>query len=358
MSTPTTRPRTPADPGAGPEAGRESDGSDPSAMEINTALVDLRLTGDAVGSKEWLSAELAGEPVVSLDMLGSTASPLSALASAGCDFLIPMVSFLEEPLGQLRGEPESVSGPAGEHERAAQAASSVAEDYDSTVIGETGEWSGDAKANYLDTATKITDGILSIAETAGTNAKAMIAAGEVVAQAVDVVTRLITEAVGKIVPILTEAIAAAPATFGASIAQAIPQCVAIAVDYGGQIAGKLGALLASGENLMTLIEGATAAIKVVREGLSVIGDLAGGDSSTPPASGAGDSPAATGARPESETGAALGATGRPGSSNEDGSVPDGNDLPDGGTASAAGTGTGQPQSPLDGTWIPVEQGPA
>ncbi|GAB3493222.1 WXG100 family type VII secretion target [Amycolatopsis cihanbeyliensis] len=257
----------------------ESGGPDPSAVEISTALAELRIAGDSVGNKEWLSAEIAGEPAVSLGMLGSTASPLSALASAGCDFLTPMISFLEEPLDQLRGEPDSVSGPAGEHEGASRAANSVADDYSSTTERETSEWSGSAKANYAETATKLTDGIRSVAETAATSSKAMIAAGEVVAQVVDIVTRLITEAVGKIVPIMTEAIAAAPATFGASIAQAIPRCVAIAVDYGGRIAAKLGALLASGENLVKLIEGAVGVLNVVREGLTVIGDLAGGGSS-------------------------------------------------------------------------------
>ncbi|MBK1783577.1 hypothetical protein JHE00_04500 [Prauserella sp. ASG 168] len=247
-------------------------------MEISTALADLRLAGDSVDSKEFLSVELLGEPVVSLSMLGSTASPLSALASAGCDFLTPVISFLEEPLGQLRGEPDSVSGPAGQHEDAARGGNAVAQDYGSTVENETSEWSGAGKQNYTETATKLVDGIASVAETAATNAKAMIAAGEVVAQVVDIVTRLITEAVGKIVPIMTEAIAAAPATFGASIAQAIPQCVAIAVDYAGQIAGKLAALLTTGENLVKLIEGAVGVLEVVKEGLTVIGELAGGDS--------------------------------------------------------------------------------
>ncbi|MEU6642784.1 hypothetical protein ABZ863_09545 [Saccharomonospora sp. NPDC046836] len=292
-----------------PQADPDARESEPSVVEINTALANLRLAGDSVGDKQWLSAELAGEPVVSLGMLGSTASPLSALASAGCEFLTPMISFLEEPLGQLRGDPDSVSGPAGEHDGAAQGANSVADDYRSTVESETSEWSGSAKDDYTETATKLLDGIQSIAETAATNAKAMIAAGEVVAQVVDIVTRLITEAVGKIVPIMTEAIAAAPATFGASIAQAIPQCVAIAVDYGGQIAEKLGALLASGENLMKLIEGAIGVLDIVKEGLTVIGDLAGGDSSGSPSTEASDSsvPVASGAvdentRPDDEPG--------------------------------------------------------
>ncbi|EME63729.1 hypothetical protein [Amycolatopsis decaplanina] len=255
------------------------------AVEINTALANLRVARDSVGAKEWLSPELSGEPAVSLDMLGSTASPLSALSSAGCDFLTPMISFLEEPLGQLRGEPESVSAPSGEHDKVSRSANSVADAYGSTAENETSEWSGGAKQNYTATATKLADGIKTVAESAATNAKAIIAAGEVVAQAVDIVTRLITEAVGRIVPIMTRAIAAAPATFGASIAEAIPECVAIAVDHGGRIAAKLGELLVSGENLVKLLEGVAGVLDVVEKGLTVIGEAAGGasaDSGTEP----------------------------------------------------------------------------
>ncbi|EHY87278.1 hypothetical protein [Saccharomonospora azurea] len=279
MNTPTTHPRTAEELDGSREAQAIGE-VEQTVLEISAALAELRLTRDAIGNKEWLSADLAGEPSGSLDQLGSITSPLSTLSSAGCDFLTPMISFLEEPLGRLRGEPEGVSGPAGQHDAAARDAGAVAEDFGSSVESETSEWAGAAKDDYLGTATQLVDGVLSIAETAGTNAKAMIAAGEVVAQVVGIVTQLITEAVATIVPIMTRAIAAAPATFGASIAQAIPDCVAIAVDYAGRIAGKLGELIASGENLVTLIEGAVGVLKVVREGLTVIGDLAGGDSAS------------------------------------------------------------------------------
>ncbi|WP_197319919.1 hypothetical protein [Saccharomonospora sp. NB11] len=307
-----------------------------SVLEISTALAELRVTREAIGNKEWLSSDLAGSPGVSLELLGSTTSPLSALSSAGCDFLTPMISFLEEPLGQLRGEPGAVSGPAGQHDAAARDASAVAEDYRSTVESETSEWSGAAKGDYLGTATKLVDGVLSIAETAGTNAKAMIAAGEVVAQVVAVVTELITKAVAEIVPIMTSAIAAAPATFGASISEAIPQCIAIATRYAGEIAGQLGALLASGENLLTLVEGAVGVLKVVREGLSVIGDLAGGSASssaaaTPVSSAPGQSEI-DGMRPL-ERGASRGEFDKPRDTTESGEDEFGD--------------------PLEGGWIPV-----
>jgi hypothetical protein len=254
----------------------------PDAVRINALLAELRVAGNAVGNKEWLSAELAGEPAVSLGMLGSTGQPLSALDSAGIGFLTPMVSFLQEPLNQLRGNPDSVSSGAGEFDGAARGATSVSEEYRSSAGKETSEWSGQSASDYLKTGTELADGILSIAETSLTSAKAMIGAGEVVAQVVGIVTQLITEAVGKIVPIMTEAIAAAPATFGQSIAVAIPQCVQIAVDYAGQIAGKLAALLASGENLIKLIDGALGALKIVKQVLSFIGKQSQGGSPSAP----------------------------------------------------------------------------
>lgn len=251
------------------------------AVRINALLAELRLAGNAVGNREWLSAELAGEPAVSLGTLGSTASPLSGLTSAGVGFVTPMISFLEEPLHQLRGDPDSVSSGAGEFDSAGQDAATVGEEYRSAAGRETSEWSGESASGYQQTGMELADGILSIAETSLTSAKAMIGAGEVVAQVIDIVTRLITEAVGKIVPIMTEAIAAAPATFGQSLAVAIPQCVQIAVDCGVQLAGKLAALLSSGENLIKLIDGALGVLKIVKQVLTFIGEQSqGGDSKT------------------------------------------------------------------------------
>jgi hypothetical protein len=80
---------------------------------------------------------------------------------------------------------------------------------------------------------------------------------------------------------MTQAIAEAPPTFGQSIAVAIPQCVQIAVDYAGQIAGKMAALLSSGENLIKLIDGALGALKIVKEVMSFIGKQSQGGSPTP-----------------------------------------------------------------------------
>ncbi|WP_211348054.1 WXG100 family type VII secretion target [Saccharothrix texasensis] len=250
------------------EAGETS----PDAGRIAALLAELRTASAAVDRKEWLSGGLAGDPDAPIGTMSSTERPLSALDGAGVGFLTPMISFLEEPLDQLRGDPDSVSARAGEFDSAGKDATSVADEYRSSVGAETSEWSGQAGTDYLKAGTELADGILSIGETALTSGKAMIAAGEVVAKVVAAVTRLITEALAKITPIITQALAAAPATFGQSLAVAIPQCVQIAVEYGGKIAGKLAELLAGGENLIKLVEGALGVLKVVKEVVSFIGE--------------------------------------------------------------------------------------
>lgn len=249
------------------------------AGAIAALLGELRTTTKAIAGDEWLSSDLAATPKADISQLGSNGKPLQALDSAGVGFLTPMISFLEEPLNQLKGDPDGVQQGAGDLGKASESATSVAQDYQDRAKSETSGWSGQSATDYAKAGMELVDGVLSVAETALGTATALIKAGEVVAQVVAEVTRLITEAVGQIVPIMTQAIAMAAATFGGSIAEAIPRCVQIAVDYGARIAAKLGELLASGENLIKLIEGAAAVLKLVRQALSVIGEQAQGTGS-------------------------------------------------------------------------------
>ncbi|MET9231638.1 hypothetical protein [Lentzea sp. NPDC003310] len=253
------------------------------AGTIAALLNELRTTTSAISGDEWLSSDLKQTPKAPLSELGSNGKPLQALDSAGAGFLTPMISFLEEPLEQLKGDPDGVRRGAGEFQDASRTATTLAGEYGEKAGSETDGWTGESAAEYAKTGKELVDGVLSVAETALSNATALIKAGEVVAQVVAEVTRLITEAVGKIVPIMTQAIASAAVTFGQSIAVAIPQCVQIAVECGGQIAAKLGELLASGENLIKLVEGASAVLKIVKQAMSVIGDKASGTAELPTA---------------------------------------------------------------------------
>ncbi|HEX7302635.1 hypothetical protein [Lentzea sp.] len=247
----------------------------------STLLDELRAKTGAISNGDWLSRDLAAMPEAPVTALGSDGKPLQALDSAGVGFLRPMISFLEEPLDQLRGDPDGVRSGAGGSRDAGRAAAALAEDYRDKASSETSGWSGQSATDYARTGEELVDGVLSVAETALSNAAALIKAGEVVARVAAEVGRLVTEAVGTIVPIMTQAIASAAVTFGQSIAAAIPRCVQIAVECGTQVAATLGELLASSENLVKLVEGAQAVLKIVKQAVSVIGDQAQGQAQLP-----------------------------------------------------------------------------
>jgi len=232
-------------------------------------LVEVTVTTDAVRTKSWLSPEISGSGAP-LAVIGSTTSPLSTLDSAGLGWVLPLVRFLDEPLDQLRGDPDPVASGAQGYDSAGKDVTTVADNYRQSTAKDTEGWSGDAASGYREAGGQYADGLAALGESSTTVASALTGAGEVVAQVVDIVTRLVTEAVGKIVPIMSEAVAAAPATFGQSIAAAIPQCVQIAVDAGQQVLGKLAALLSSGQNLLKLVDGAVAVMQVVQKVLSAI----------------------------------------------------------------------------------------
>jgi uncharacterized protein YukE len=257
------------------QAAPESQEADRPTREL---LIEITVTTDAVRNRSWQSGEISGSNA-SLDNLGSTANPLSELAGSGLGWVKPLVSFLEEPLNQLRGDPSPVSSGAQGYGDAGQKVAATADSYRQSTTKETDEWSGQAASGYQKSGSEYADGLAALGESSSTVASAISGAGEVVAQVVDIVTRLVAEAIGKIIPIMTKAVAEAPATFGASIAAAIPQCVQIAVDYGQQILGKLAALLSSGENLLKLVTGAVTVMQMVTTALSGISGRATGTAS-------------------------------------------------------------------------------
>ncbi|WP_037353603.1 hypothetical protein [Amycolatopsis orientalis] len=227
-------------------------------------LADLKTTTQAVENHDWVSAGLGGA-TTALDLLGATPDPLAALTSAGFGMITELVRFLEEPLRQLQGNPDSVSSHSHGMESGGQQVSSVAEDYRQAAGPETSGWNGSSASSYRDNSSQHADCVEAVGQAGIAMAKAATGAGKVVAKAQQEVGGLISEAVGQIIQLMTQAFAAAQATFGASIAAAIPQAVAIATQYGGQIAQKLGVLLSDSDNLLQLITSVTQGLEAATQ---------------------------------------------------------------------------------------------
>jgi uncharacterized protein YukE len=310
--------------------------------DTNTAqlVVDLRATDDAVRAKGWVAPGL-GVPGAPLGLLGSTLNPLSGLAAAGLGWFMPLVSFLGEGLTQLQGgNGASVTSGARDFGDAGQDIAGVADSYRASTSAQTSSWSGAAASQYRDAGAQHADGVAGLGQASTTTGSAIIGAGQVVAQAIAEVTELIAEAVSQIVPIMTQAIARAPETFGQSVVEAIPPCVGIAVEYALRIAAKLAALVASGENLLKLVQGAMAVVDLIKQALSGISQQSIRPDAEPnPGGGAGQQgagPASTmGAAEPGNSAADSATTGSPAPASTAGglgggaSTPGGTSLPDG-----------------------------
>ncbi|MGV9293105.1 hypothetical protein [Amycolatopsis sp. NPDC003676] len=232
--------------------------------DSSQVLADLKTTTQAVENHDWVSAGLGGG-ATALDLLGASQDPLAALTSAGFGMITELVRFLEEPLKQLQGNPDSVSSHSQGMEGGGQQVSSVADDYRQSAGPETSGWSGSSASSYRDNSSQHADCVEAVGQAGIAMAKAATGAGKVVAKAQQEVGGLISEAVGQIIQLMTQAFAAAQATFGASIAAAIPQAVAIATQYGGQIAQKLGVLLSDSDNLLQLITSVTQGLEAATQ---------------------------------------------------------------------------------------------
>jgi F0F1-type ATP synthase membrane subunit b/b' len=235
-----------------------------STSSTSQLLADLKSTTEAVRNKDWLSAGLDGAGAA-LDILGSTASPLSAISSAGFGWVKGFVQFLEEPLNQLSGDASSVSSSSQGLQSAGQDVSSLSDSYKQASQTETTGWTGAGASEYRNASSQLADGVAAVGQAGTATSTAVSGAGQVVAQARQIVTQLIGEAAAKINTILTQAFAAAQATGGLSIAAAIPQVVQTAVEYGQKIAQKMQTLLSSSQNLMALVQSALQTLGMVEK---------------------------------------------------------------------------------------------
>jgi uncharacterized protein YukE len=256
-----------------------SDSSSSTSNSAGQLLADLKSTTQAVQNKDWLSAGLGGASTA-VDLLSASSDPLAALTAAGFGMITELVRFLEEPMKQLQGDSNSVSSHSQGMSDTGKQVSSVADDYRQSTGPETSDWSGPAASGYQDTSSQHADGVDAVGTASTALASAVSGAGEVVGKAQAEVGGLISEAVGQIIPLMTQAVAAAPATFGASIAAAIPQAVTIATQYGGQIAQKLGVLLSDSKNLLQLITSVTKGLQAVTQLMSALSEGSSQDGSS------------------------------------------------------------------------------
>ncbi len=231
-------------------------------------VADVRSTNDAVRGGGWDSGDYGSEPA------GGTGDPLSALAGSGFGFLADLVPFLGEPLQQLAGDPGAVASSAQSLRDTGSGVAAISDSYGQAAGPETSGWSGAAATEYLKTAAELVGGLKGMGEASTGLGEALAGMGDAVVKTTNEVTVLVNEAVGRIVIIMNQALAAAQATFGGSIAAAIPQVVQIATECGVRISGHMGNLLTSAQGLLGHVDEVMKVVGAIGGVVSKIADQA------------------------------------------------------------------------------------
>ncbi len=261
------------------------------SVNLTQLLSDLDSATSAVAGGDWLTGGLDGASAA-LDLLGSGSDPLSSIVEAGFGIVAPFVQFLQAPLQLLVGDKNATTAGAQQGQTTGQGVDSVAGSYQQAASQQTSGWSGTAASNYQSSAADLANELRAIAKSTSGVSSAVSAAAKVVGSTQQQCGQLVSEAATKINAIMTPAMASAQVTGGASIAAAIPQVVAVATDYGGQIAQKMGALLSSGQNLAALVLVIVRCLEVANTALNETtsgGSSGSGGSSSSGSSGSGSS---------------------------------------------------------------------
>ncbi|HEV3355915.1 MAG TPA: hypothetical protein VG247_03920 [Pseudonocardiaceae bacterium] len=221
-------------------------------VNLTQLLSDLDSATSAVAGGDWVTGGLDGASAA-LDLLGSGSDPLSSVAEAGFGLVMPFIQFLQAPLQLLTGDSGATSASTQNGQATGQSVGSVADSYQQAASTQTSGWSGTAASNYQTSASDLANELRAIAKSTTGVSSAVSAAAKVVGSTQQQCGQLVSDAATKINAIMTPAMASASVTGGASIAAAIPQVIGVAADYGGQIAGKMGSLLSSAQNLAAIV---------------------------------------------------------------------------------------------------------
>lgn len=221
-------------------------------------LADVQKTSAAIQGGDWLAGGMSGGGAIGA--LGQVASPLIAVAEAGFGFVMPLIQFLDEPLQLLQGDPGAITSSAQNLDSTGQSVSSLADNYQQAAATQTTNWSGPAATGYQGTSADQSTGMATLGQASTGLSSAASGGGAAVAETLVEVASLIAQATTEIIAVCTEASSSSAASFGGSWAEAIPHIVAIAVQYGTEIAGKMAELLSSAQNLAGLVQSVLSAV--------------------------------------------------------------------------------------------------
>jgi uncharacterized protein YukE len=203
------------------------------------------------GEKDAAQIAVAGV-TVGLDVLGMVLDPLGTVFAAGVGWLIEHIGFLREPLDLLMGDPDAVKANAALLQLEAKKFEDYAKQHDDALAAVKG-WQGEAADRFRKSMHDLSEEIRSYGEVISGASDTTVNMGVGVAAVRAVVRDIIAMLVGSLVAGALVAVAAAPFTFGASIAGFVATMIGMAAATAAKIAkviSKVTTLVARGSKRM------------------------------------------------------------------------------------------------------------
>ena len=195
------------------------------------------------------SAEQLGQSVI-----GSSASqglselvqfaedPMGAVMQAGLSFLEQAIQVVLEPLQHLMDDPGSAQGSAQQLQQHADTMRQMAQDHSQDAEQLGSDWQGAAADGYRQVAGRTSGQLASMGRVLEGAGSLTTSASGLVSGLRSMVIKVITEMVQNLMPGGVSALAAAPETFGASIAMFVAEALGVAAKVAAEIASKISSL--------------------------------------------------------------------------------------------------------------------
>lgn len=211
-------------------------------VESVAGFVDT-LTGESEGEGvDVIDATIGGAGMV-VDLVGSAANPLGALASAGVGWLLEHVSFIREPLDALLGDPDEINANTHQLKSAALEMKAIAQEHREDVAAMGASWSGESNEAFAKSQQEMAAQYEALGKTMDGTAAIYALSGSLVCELRAMIFDWISDLVGEFISGALIAAASAVPTCGGSIAAYCGYAAARAASLAGKMAGRLTKLM-------------------------------------------------------------------------------------------------------------------
>jgi uncharacterized protein YukE len=186
-------------------------------VESVAGFVDS-LTAESEGEGvDVIDAAIGGAGMV-VDLVGSAANPLGALASAGVGWLLEHISFIREPLDALLGNPDEINANTDQLKSAALEMKMVAQEHREDVQNMGASWSGEANEAFRTSQEAMAAQYEALGKSMDGTAAIYALSGALVCELRAMIFDWISDLIGELIAGALIAAASAVVTLGGSIA--------------------------------------------------------------------------------------------------------------------------------------------